>query len=142
MKRKPTENSLNLIFVLIILTLSCKSYRNVEKLEPKSKVNQEGYFVAESEFNKIKKGEKILVKLISGEKYYMYYGSFEEKILRGEVWAGHSALGNTEPYDLDIPFEKILKVQVLRKDLRAVVLWAISGVILLVFYLPAINMIK
>jgi hypothetical protein len=66
------------------LTIGCKSYRNVEKLHPKMKKNLEGYFVAESEFEKIKKGEKILVKLTSGEKHYMYFISFEEKTLHGQ----------------------------------------------------------
>ncbi|MCL6257487.1 hypothetical protein M3O96_00185 [Aquiflexum sp. TKW24L] len=139
MKNKFVISRLNLILIFFILTVSCKSYRNVEKLDPKTCKNQEGFFVAESEFDKIKEGEKILVKLTTGEKYYMLYGSFEEKILSGKVWVDYKVAGNTEPYNLDIPLEKILKVQVLRKDLRAVVLWAISGVILLVFYLPAIN---
>lgn len=114
MKRKFEAKGLNLILIFFLLTVSCKSYRNVEKLQPKMKKNLEGYFIAESEFEKIKKGEKILVKLTSGEKYYMLYGSFEEKILHGEVWVDYSAQGNINPYSLEIPLEKIYKVEVLR----------------------------
>ncbi|MCH6235242.1 hypothetical protein [Cognataquiflexum rubidum] len=116
MKRKFEANGLNLILIFLLLTVSCKSYRNVEKLQPKMKKNLEGYFVAESEFEKIKKGEKILVKLTSGEKHYMYYASFEEKILRGQVWVVYGPRVKINPSNLEIPLEKIYKIKVLRFD--------------------------
>jgi hypothetical protein len=105
-----------LILIFFILTVSCKSYRNVERLHPKMERNLEGYFIAESEFEKIKKGEKILVKLTSGEKHYMYFASFEEKILRGQVWVVYGPRVKINPSNLEIPLEKIYKIKVLRFD--------------------------
>lgn len=117
MKNKFEISGLNLILILLFLTVSCKSYRNVQKLDPKIQESQEGYFVAESEFEKIKNEEKILVELIDGKEYYMKYNSYSEKTLHGKVWKDDkTSMIINEPFDLEIPLEKIKNIRVLRPN--------------------------
>ena len=116
MKRKPAFRAINLILVLMVLTVSCKSYRNVEKLKPFMERDQGGYYVAEKEFGKIKKEEKILVELVDGKRYYLYYGSFSDKILLGEVWRDFTSSVKIDRYQIEIPQEKIKNVKVLRPN--------------------------
>ena len=113
MNRKKEITGLNLILMLILLIAGCKTYRNVEKLKPITKHNQEGYYVAESEFGKIKKEEKILVELTDGKEYYLKYISYSEKILHGKVRKDDkTSMIINEPFDLQIPLEKIKNVRV------------------------------
>lgn len=141
MKNKFEISGLNLILILLFLTVSCKSYRNVEKLQPKINGSQEEYFVAESEFEKIKTGEKILVELVSGKKYYMKYGSISENVLNGKVWKVDATSWKYHPFDMAIPFEEIKKVYVRRTDylLTSVVSVGSSFIIIIITYVIAVS---
>lgn len=132
MKNKFEISGLNLILILLFLTVSCKSYRNVEKLDPTIQGNQEGYFVAESEFEKIKNEEKILVELVDGKKYYMYYGSFSDKILRGEVWKDFRSSIKIDSYNIEIPHNKIKNLRILRPNAGLTIPLGILGVTFLI----------
>lgn len=132
MKRKPAFSALNLILVIMVLTISCKSYRNVEKLKPFMERDQEGYFVAEKEFSKIKKKEKILVELVDGKKYYMYYDSFPDKILCGFVWKDFRSSIKIDSYNIEIPHNKIKNLRILRPNAGLTIPLGILGVTFLI----------
>jgi hypothetical protein len=139
MKTRYDIRGLNLIIVLFCLLLGCKSYRDIEDIKPKSKRPNEGYFVKESGLDKINKGEKILVELVSGEKFYMNYLSFSNNVLYGTVWKYQNASVKVEPFDHGIPLAEIKLVKVWRNDfwltlsipLSAFVLFSIISLIVL-----------
>jgi hypothetical protein len=116
MKNTATMSALNLFLVFMFMTAGCKSYRNVEKLKPFMERDQEGNYVAEKEFSKIKKEEKILVELVDGKNFYLRYVSFSEKILRGKVWKDDITMSEIEPYNIIIPLEEIKNVRVWRPN--------------------------
>jgi hypothetical protein len=116
MKRKIGGCAYIIFIGIMLFTVSCKSYRNVEKLKPFMERDQEGNYVAEKEFSKIKKEEKILVELVDGKSYYMNYGSFADKILQGKVWRDFRNSGKIEPYTIEIPHDKIKNVKILRPN--------------------------
>ena len=103
--------------------------------------DQAGYYVAEKEFGKIKKEEKILVELVDGKRYYMYYGSFSDKILLGEVWRDFTSSVKIDRYQIEIPQEKIKNVKVLRPNpgLTIGIPLGILGVTLFITLIAIIN---
>jgi len=139
MKTRYEIRVLNLIIVLFCLSVGCKSYRDIEDIKPKSERPTEGYFVKESGLDKINKGEKILVELVSGEKFYMNYLSFSNNVLYGTVWKYQKASVKVEPFDHGIPFGEIKFVKVWRNDfwltstipLSAFILFSIISLIVL-----------
>ncbi|WP_026950099.1 hypothetical protein [Algoriphagus mannitolivorans] len=109
------KNIFHLVLGTAILGIifSCKTYRNVENLKPAvSKEIQEGPFVKES-LSKLNEGDKVIVYLITGEKYYLNYKQINGKDLVGII--GKLNKEKIEPNQrLEIPIDHIEKVYVYR----------------------------
>ncbi|GMQ28346.1 hypothetical protein [Algoriphagus confluentis] len=68
------------------ITFSCKTYRNVENLQPKvSKELQDGPFVKES-LHKLIEGDKIHLITLSEETYKMTFIQVKEDKVVGKLW--------------------------------------------------------
>ena len=110
-----------LIYVLsLIFFFSCKAYRNVENLKPKSsKEVQAGSFDRNS-LVKLVPGDRITVNATTGFKYYMVYQNYTGDKLIGSVWKVNDEKLEI-PQKTEIPFEEIDQVRVRRVSAAATV---------------------
>lgn len=111
--------------VLVVLLSSCKTYRNVENIQPKvSGKNQRGSFEKES-ISKLTEADKIIVKLNSGEEYFLYYKQLNGSNLIGTLWKNNKK--KIEPNQrIEIPIDKIERVYAYRIN------WAVTIPVVLV----------
>jgi hypothetical protein len=128
------------LFGLLILSLllsSCKAYRNVENLMPKtSQEIKEGPF-DRSALNKLVPGDKIILSTISGFKYNMTYSNGSEENIRGTMQKVNKSKILVEEIK-EIPIDEIETLYVRRVSAAATIPLAVFGAMGVLFGIFAI----
>lgn len=104
----------------MLIISSCKAYRNVENLNPKSPTElNEGVF-DKSAISKLVPGDIITVNASTGFKYYMVFQSYTGENLVGSVWKVNEEKLEI-PQKTEIPFDEIDLIRVRRVSPAATV---------------------
>ncbi len=70
--KNQTITTVAIFFIMIILG-SCKVYRNVENLNPKSSEEERAGDFDISLLNKLVEGDRIIIRTLEGKKYRLFY---------------------------------------------------------------------
>lgn len=133
------NSGLNVVFPFLILLVfsSCKAYRNVENLMPKTPNEiQKGPFVKES-LSKLVNGDKIQVLTLSGDTKMMVFRHIEDEKVVGEHYGknGNEIKSNQK---IEIPLGEIDKLYVKRVSPGPSIALGLVSVLGLIFGIYAI----
>lgn len=115
---KTTAIKLVLSLIILPLIFSCKAYRNVENLQPKSSEEMKAGSFDEAELKKLVPGDRITVSSTTGFKYYMVYQNYTSDKLVGSAWKVNQEKLEI-PQKTEIPLEEIHQIRVWRVSAAA-----------------------
>lgn len=107
-----------LAFMMLSLIFSCKAYRNVENLKPKTSEEVKAGPFDKNELKKLVPGDKITVSSTTGFKFYMIYQNYTGDKLVGSAWKVNQEKLEI-PQKTEIPIEDIDQIRVRRVSAAA-----------------------
>ncbi|RIW14422.1 hypothetical protein D0X99_12725 [Algoriphagus lacus] len=119
----------------MLIFSGCKSYRNLENIQPKT-VREAGESFKQSTLEKLVEGDKIRIVSTNGVSYHLQFTKVEEGKITGVLSeSGEKKLETPEPFDIEI--SSIEKLEVYRKSpaLTAVAIYIPVATILAIILL-------
>lgn len=98
------------VFLVVFLNYSCRTYRNIENIEPISDQAEEGISVVE--FEKLSPGDEVKATLKNGRTVFLYFSNFTGCSMEGRVFKDSNIKEDFQPFVESFPATDIFALRV------------------------------